>query len=214
MFLDGSGIWVQEMRVNTVLAVGSLVLLTSMLLAQSSPTLIVVVEDSNGAPIAGASVQVQHWATPVGSKPRMVQDGVSVTDSQGRASFEVAPQEYEVFASAPAFVPAVAGVQAPSVKALRGRELRHDVDERCRRDRQLHADPSRIHVAAVAHVRAVAVRLGSNRDGLIHYVLLREVPSLVGVVRYGGADMPDLWRELRGRDVLSTRRCSAVGRPR
>jgi len=117
--------WVQEMRVKAVLAVGSLLLLTSRLLAQSSPTPIVVVEDSSGAPIAGASVQVQHWAIPIGSEPRIVQDGVFATDSQGRASFDVAPQEYEVFASAPAFVPAVAIVQAPSVKALRGRELRH-----------------------------------------------------------------------------------------
>ena len=76
--------------------------------------LTVAVEDVAGAPIAGASVHVQHWMVDAHSKPRAIQDGISITDAQGQTTFDVPPdQQYEVFASAQAFVPAVTTVRIP-----------------------------------------------------------------------------------------------------
>ena len=92
------------MRRYSVLVVGAIF---ASLLAQPSPgRLIIDVEDSSGAPIPGASVQVQHW---VGHQ--LIQDGVGATDAHGRVSFKLDPTvTYHVFASAQAFVPAAAAV--------------------------------------------------------------------------------------------------------
>jgi len=57
-----------------------------------------------------AAVQVQHWVGGSGRKPQFVQDGLLTTDGKGRAIFEVPECEYEVLASAQAFVPAVTSV--------------------------------------------------------------------------------------------------------
>jgi len=72
----------------------------------SSSRLTIIVEDRSGAPITGASVQVQHW---VGGQ--LFQDGVATTDAHGQVSFKLDPTAiYHVFASAQAFVPAAASV--------------------------------------------------------------------------------------------------------
>lgn len=80
-----------------------------------SPTLepheLPIVQDPAGAPIPDASVNVLHWEAPTGAKPRLLSDGVSVTDKEGRETFAVIPREYEVHASAIAFVPAVRSVR-------------------------------------------------------------------------------------------------------
>ena len=94
------------MRRHAVLVV-MLAIFASLLLAQSSTSLTIVVEDTSGAPIPRASVQVQHW---IGSA-QLIQDGVATTDAQGRISFKLDPTViYHVFASAPAFMPAAASV--------------------------------------------------------------------------------------------------------
>jgi len=95
------------MRRHAVLVV-MLAIFASLSLAQSSPSrLTIVVEDTSGAPIPRASVQVQHW---IGSA-QLIQDGVATTDAQGRISFKLDPTViYHVFASAPAFMPAAASV--------------------------------------------------------------------------------------------------------
>ncbi|SRR6266446_2001358 len=100
------------MRISSVFA-ASLVFLASLLSLAQSPQrhLTVIVEDPAGAPIPDAWVQVQHWAATDG-KPRMVQDAATATDAQGRASLDVVSDECEVFASAHAFVPAVATFRA------------------------------------------------------------------------------------------------------
>jgi len=109
------------MRSYAVLAIGSVMLFTSLLSAQSLQShLIITVEDPAGAPIPDAAVQIQHWVVASGEKPRLVQDGLSTTDSQGRAIFEVPEYQYEVFASAQAFVPAVT-----SVEVYGGQEFAH-----------------------------------------------------------------------------------------
>jgi hypothetical protein len=94
------------MRRYAVLAM--LAIFASLSLAQRAPSrLTIVVEDASGAPIPGASVQVQHWA----SSAELIQDGVAATDAEGRASFELDPTvTYHVFASAHAFAPAAASV--------------------------------------------------------------------------------------------------------
>ncbi len=98
------------MRIYAILVVVS-VIFTSLLPAQPSLSRFTfVVEDLGGGPIPEASVQVQHWGGPVAGRRRLIQDGIATTDAQGRVSFELAPSVYEVFASAPAFVPAAASV--------------------------------------------------------------------------------------------------------
>lgn len=105
------------MRTHAILAV-VLVISASLLLAQTSlKRFTVAVTDITEAPIPGASVHIQHWdfsGTVSGSappKPRLIQDGVATTDANGRASFELAPAQYEVFASAPGFGPAAVSVR-------------------------------------------------------------------------------------------------------
>lgn len=95
------------MRRYAVLVV-VLAIFASLSLAQPAPSrLTIVVEDASGAPIPGASVQVQHWA----SSAQLIQDGVATTDAEGRASFELDPTAtYHVFASAHAFAPAAAPI--------------------------------------------------------------------------------------------------------
>lgn len=95
-----------------------LVVSVSLLLAQTSlKRFTVVVTDITGAPVPGASVHIQHWdfsGTVSGSaapKPPLIQDGIATTDTQGRAIFDLAPAEYEVFASAPRFAPAAASLR-------------------------------------------------------------------------------------------------------
>jgi len=94
------------MRRYAVLVV-LLAIFVSLSLAQSSPNrLTVVVEDMSGAPIPGASVQVQHW---VGRQ--LVQDGAATTDAKGQVSFKLHPTAgYQVFASAEGFDPAASSV--------------------------------------------------------------------------------------------------------
>jgi len=95
------------MRRCAVLVVVLTVFASLMLSAQpSSSRLTIIVEDRSGAPITGASVQVQHW---VGGQ--LFQDGVATTDVHGQVSFKLDPTAiYHVFASAQAFVPAAASV--------------------------------------------------------------------------------------------------------
>jgi hypothetical protein len=96
------------MRLYSILAMASAVLI-SLSLAQSSPNrFTVVVQDVAEGPIAEASVHVQHWTRLAPGKSRLIQDGIATTDAQGRSSFELGPGQYEVFASAPGFAPAVA----------------------------------------------------------------------------------------------------------
>lgn len=99
------------MRLYAVFAITS-VAFVSLLMGQSSASrLTVVVEDVSGAPIHGASVYVQHWV----KRSQLIQDGIATTDDGGRVSFELAPNaRYEVLASAPAFVAAVASVPLSS----------------------------------------------------------------------------------------------------
>jgi len=96
------------MRLYSMLAIVFIVFL-SFSLAQSSPNrLTVVVKDSGGGPIPEACVHVQHWTRLAQGKSRLIQDGIASTDGQGRTSFELGPGQYEVFASAAGFAPAVA----------------------------------------------------------------------------------------------------------
>src|SRR6266536_5326875 len=100
------------MRTSTLLVVWVVFVASLLSLAQSPQRHVtVIVEDPAGAPIPDAWVQVQHW-TAADGKARIVQDSVSASDAQGTAIFEVASGECEVFASAHAFVPAVATVRA------------------------------------------------------------------------------------------------------
>jgi hypothetical protein len=100
------------MRSLAVLGIGSFIFFVSLLAAQSLKShLTVTVEDSSGAPIPDAAVQVQHWAGGSGRKSQLVQDGLQTTDAQGRATFEVPEYQYEVLASAKAFAPAVTSVE-------------------------------------------------------------------------------------------------------
>jgi hypothetical protein len=100
------------MRSVAVVGIGSLILFVSLLPAQSLRSrLLVTVEDPSGAPIRDVAVQVQHWVGGNGRKPQLVQDGMLTTDAQGRAIFEVPEYQYEVLASAQAFVPVVASVE-------------------------------------------------------------------------------------------------------
>jgi hypothetical protein len=100
------------MRYFAVLGAGSLILFGSLLGGQISRSrLIVTVAEPTGAPIPDAAVQVQHWVGGNGRKPHLVQDGLLTTDAQGRAIFEVPEYQYEVLASAQAFVPLVTSVE-------------------------------------------------------------------------------------------------------
>ena len=100
------------MRSLSFVGTGSLILFASLLSAQSLRSrLLVTVEDTSGAPIPDAAVEVQHWVGGNGRKPQLVQDAVATTDAQGRAIFEVPESQYEVLASAQAFVPVVRSVE-------------------------------------------------------------------------------------------------------
>ncbi|SRR6266536_978747 len=99
------------MRTSTLLVVWVVFVASLLSLAQSPQRHVtVIVEDPAGAPIPDAWVQVQHW-TAADGKARIVQDGVSATDTHGRASLEVVSDECEVFVSARAFAPAVGTVR-------------------------------------------------------------------------------------------------------
>lgn len=100
------------MRSLAVVGIGSLILFVACLPGQSLRSrLLVTVEDASGAPILDAAVLVQHWVGGNGGKPHLVQDGLLTTDAQGRAIFELPEYQYEVLASAQAFVPVVTSVE-------------------------------------------------------------------------------------------------------
>jgi len=95
-----------SMRRCAVLVVVLTVFGLSLLAQRSSSRLTIIVEDGSGAPITGASVEVQHW---VGGQ--LIQDGVATTDAHGQVSFKRdSTAIYHVFASAQSFVPAAASV--------------------------------------------------------------------------------------------------------
>jgi len=99
------------MRSFAVFGIGLVILLASLISAQSLRSrLVVTVEDPSGAPIPDAAVLVLHWVGGNGRKPQLVQDGLLTTDTQGRAIFEVPECQYEIVGSAQAFVPVVTSV--------------------------------------------------------------------------------------------------------
>jgi hypothetical protein len=71
----------------------------------------IVVDDFGKGPIPHSAVRVQHWLYSANNKSQLIQDGFGFADDQGQVSFDLAPGRYEAFASAQAFVPAVAFVE-------------------------------------------------------------------------------------------------------
>ncbi len=104
------------MRTYAILSV-VVVISASLLLARTSlKHFTVVVTDVAEAPIPGASIQIQHWDSSgavsgsAAPKARLIQDGVATTDANGRVTFDLAPADYEVFASRLGFAPAAASL--------------------------------------------------------------------------------------------------------
>jgi hypothetical protein len=92
-------------------------------LSESASTgLTITVQDASGAPISKAFVRVQHWSfSKDADGPRLIEDATGRSDAEGKFSTRVREGSYDVFVSAPAFMPA-----AGKVDVHEGHEAHHD----------------------------------------------------------------------------------------